>query len=187
MFVMRMEGFIINLVIWYDLILRFRPFFPKMVIFVDNVFYLRKWVDWKMFEGRGLCLFPSLGGRFGFLLKSWDLKISNRNNHKGESCSKLALCLLLLSHAHGWTRIIKKELLVKGGAILAYTFQNFFFLDKRFESFRLFPLKEKCLLSKPWLLSNGPWVNTNSPYLFPSTNSPFNRQLMVSCAGLCLY
>lgn len=42
MFVMRMEGFIINLVIWYDLILRFRPFFPKMVIFVDNVFYLRK-------------------------------------------------------------------------------------------------------------------------------------------------
>lgn len=41
------------------------------------------------------------------------------------------------------------------------------------------------LLSKetrPWLLSNGPQINTDSLYLFLSTNSPFNRHLMVSSA-----
>lgn len=70
MFVMHTKGFIINFFIWYDLILRLMLFFPKMVIFVDNGLYLRKLDDWKLFEGGRFCLFPSLGGRFGFLLKS---------------------------------------------------------------------------------------------------------------------
>lgn len=56
MFVMHVKGLTINVVIWYDLILRFRPFFPKRVIFVDNGFYQRKLADWKIFEGVGVTL-----------------------------------------------------------------------------------------------------------------------------------
>lgn len=43
--------------------------------FVDNVFYQEKLADWKTFEGVcGLCIFLSLGGRFGFIerLKSFE-------------------------------------------------------------------------------------------------------------------
>ena len=56
-----------------------------------------------------------------------------------------------------------------------------FLLGKRLDFFR----SKEFLLSKEttrWLLSNGPQINTDSLYLFLSTNSPFNRHLMVSSA-----
>lgn len=97
--------------------------------------------------------------------KIWNLKISNRNHCKGESCSKLAVYLLLLSRARGWARIIKKELFWwKEGQSWLTLFGIFlfllYFLDKRFESFKL---KADTFLSKetkPWLSANGPRVNT---------------------------
>lgn len=141
----------------------------------------------KWLRMRGLCLFPSLGGRCGFVEK---LKPSNLNmcHHKGESCSKLALGLLLLPRAQGWTRIIKKSCWWKEGKHWFMLLRLFLILDKRFGSF---PLKARAFLSKetkPWLLSmwkcflpcfSPGWVSWNwEASGFQSVRAPYAGEIL---------
>lgn len=70
----------------------------------------------------------------------------------------------------------------RGNPGLVFQGVFFFLLHKRFESFRWKAGTSLSKETKPWLLSNGPW-----PTILLSFKWSINRQLMVSCAGLCLY